>query len=1130
MLFRRYWLLAFCVTLLSVSPIRAQAPEPTVVEAEMESQFDFRCTVKRKDAGGTATPASVLLGLNPDAAHLAITLAGDTLTLARITKGQARSLATVRQFYAPPTPHGVPLVLQWRDGGLRVIYDGRTVLRREGLEELSGAVAIAAAGSNLEFVDPLCQPVEPVHFADDFMRNAGETGQWETLAGAWKVRSAADPAKVANAFTYVAQGKPAVAVTGRWFWDDYQIGGAVRPSGQGAIGLVAYWQDANNYFLFKWLSEDEQRWRGKEKQLWRIWRGEPTLIAAAPGGYRPKQWYRLTLAAGGGLFNVAVDGQQILHKRSDLFGQGKAGLYCDGDPEALFDDVQVDTVTSETRLDVVRCEAILPQFTKEQSMENWASPKGEWLPATDAREPAFWNRGAFFGDYALELKATALEPGRARVTALVGGDGASPASGYALVVSQAAGKARVEVTLQRAGKAVTLPRSVSYDAATGCALRIERAGRVVRGYIGKEMVASYLDAKPLAGRRAGYTVQGATVPPGEARMSGGNFYDYTFYRAPTDWTVSGGTWDMTSRWDCSPNWSWYGGWSDRIAAIWNKHSFSGDFVVEVYAACKRDTGGYKHPRDINITVTGDGRDLASGYSCIFGGWNNTSTRILRGGKTVAETSQVLLPKDYQGQAHHKWFCLRVEKTGDTVAFYVDRKLALQYKDPAPLSGRRIALWTRGNGVMIARATIYYAQEVETPPLPTLVSADEGLRPVPAERIEKLLWKARDKDTTMRLEAVTAASTGAATPARPAVRAVNLEGGGPFASIAEIEPFDALKTSRLSFDCRLATGTEVNLYLKVKGVPHSVYLTGPAKELELEGTKVLGAATGVRADGQWHTVSLDLAALLKPLYPNDAEIKVEEVFLGNLTRDTYAQAGFGANYPGTNYLVRAFTLRSNDNLLAKLIEPQLRAPSSPAQTGAPTPKLAAIPPITVTPEAPKSPEALRLARGMFNLKATYCQDADAGEFKAETLNKPISWESFSRRIFTKTVDTIDFDWGDKSPGEGIRAKYWSARFLGKLAVPEAGDYVFHLDRLDDGGRIYIDGELVLDSWLVQPAASHASKPIRLTAGVHEIRLDFCQGTGPGSLTLAWSGPSFAKEVIPRTVQPEVIAPAKVAGVR
>ncbi len=1107
-------LITFSVALfLSPAPIWAQTPQIAEIEADLEANFDFRCTLQPSSTKPKATghsPASLLLGYKKGAAPLTLNFSAEELNLTTQKQGKAVVLDSIKPALPPHDSKGIPVVVQWRNGDLRVIFDGRTLLRRQGLGTLSVGTALSSKSGDYEIASPQYQPVEPVSFSDDFMRGAGDAGQWEAISGEWKIRSAADPAKVANAFTYAGHGQPAIAVAGRWFWDDYRISAAVRPKAQSTIGLIAYWQDAKNYLVFRWLPEDDTASRGRQKQLWRVWRGQMTLIAAAPGGYRADQWYHLSLGAGSGVVTANIDGQQVLQKRTDLFGQGKAGLFCSGEQAALVDDVTIEDSATATPHTAVYCEAITPQFTKEQSMENWASPKAQWLPVTTAAGTISWHRGTFFDDHALELKATAVEANRASLAAILGADGKAPDSGYTLIV-KAKDKDQFQASLLRAGKIVSQPRDVKIGADAGLSLKLTREGKTVRAFIGTELVASFVDASALNGRRAGYAVQGAQIAASDAVVSGGNIYDYTFYRAPTDWYVNGGTWDMTNRWDCTPTWSWYGGWSERIAAIWNKHSFSGDFAVDLFAACKRDIGGYNHPRDINISIGGDGRDLASGYSFIFGGWNNTATRLMRGTQQVAETTKFLLPKDYQGQAHHKWFNLRVEKTGSLLSLYVDRELALQWKDPDPLMGRRMALWTCGNGVMIARATVYYQKELAAEPVPMLVDNHDWNLP----SVDKLGWIARGKDTTLRLEAVSApvaakVLASAKTPEPiPAVRALNLEGGGPFAIAPELEPFDVLKMPRLSFDCRLEKGAAVNLYLRAKGVMHSIRLSGPAKEMEMETTKVLGSALNLRADDQWHTVSLDLATLFKPLYPSDTEIRVEELFLGNLSRDIYHQAGFGANPPGASYFVRSFALRGADNRIARTIEPLLKSASATPKIAS-QPLMAAIPVVATVEAAPGAP-----ARGLLNLRVTYCQDADGGEFKPETLNQPIPWECFSRPLVTTKVESIDFNWADKAPNPGIRPKYWSARFFGKLLVPKQGDYTFVMDRLDDGGRLYIDGKPVIDSWRIQAAASQESKPVTLSPGLHDIRLDYSQGNGMGSLTLRWNGPDFAREVLSTT---------------
>jgi hypothetical protein len=1106
---------------LVAAPTLAQprAVPLAIIENDLESSFDLRCVLKRGKA-----PSSLLLGLRNGKAPLALRVGPSTLTLTRGSGGKSATLDTVRLSAA--RGESVPLVVQWRDGGLRVILDGRVILRRAGLGSLSEGSALGASGG--DFSGAQCQPIEPVSFADDFMRAAGDAGQWETVSGEWKIRSASDPTKVANAFTYAAQGKPAIAVVGRWFWDDYRVSAAVRPGAGSTVGLVAFWQDAKNYVVFRWLPEGGPSARGREKQLWRIWRGQPSLLASAPGGYRAGQWYRLSLSAGGGQVAAGVDGAPVLGKSTDLFGQGKAGLYCSGDAGALVDDVAVEHARPSDAMKVVRGEAITPQFTREQSMENWAGPRAEWLPTSGAPNAITWHRGTFFGDHAVEVQAVALEPNHGKVTALLSADVKADSkadgkaeSGYALVVSRTSDKAEARAVLKRAGKEVGRAKTVKLGADNSCALRLERVGKTVRAVAGGEVVATYADSAPLSGRRAGHAATGARIEPGQARVDGGNRYDYTFYRAPTDWYTSGGTWDMTSRWDCSPGWSWYGGWSERVAAIWNKHSFSGDFTADIFAACKRDQGGYQHPRDINITIAGDGRDLASGYSFVFGGWNNTATRLMRGTQVVAESTKYLLPKDYQNQAHHKWFNLRVERVGSLLSFFVDGELALQYRDPKPITGRRVALWTCGNGVIIARATLYYEKETPAEPVPALAqNLDWNTVPV-----ENLGWIPRSGDATLRLEAVAETERGARlTASAPAVRALNVEGGGPFAIAPVAEPFDVLKTPRLSFDCRLERGTKVNLYVRARGVMHSLRLSGPAREMELEGTKVLGDIKEARADGRWHSVSVDLAALLKPLYPNEAEIRVEEIFLGSLSRDTYAQAGFGANPPGASYLVRGFALRGADNRVAKAIGPQIKQikPGATRVAMAEPPLMASVPVAAPTPAAVLVSAPTVRPRGLQNVRVTYCQDADGGEFKPEMLNQPIAWKCFSRPLVTAKVDTLDFNWADKSPSAGLRPKYWSARFFGKILVPAGGDYIFALERLDDGARLFIDGKLVIDSWRVQAATTSESKPIALSPGAHDIRLDYSQGSGMGSLSLLWSGPGFGREVLSNAPQAVAVA--------
>jgi hypothetical protein len=202
----------------------------------------------------------------------------------------------------------------------------------------------------------------------------------------------------------------------------------------------------------------------------------------------------------------------------------------------------------------------------------------------------------------------------------------------------------------------------------------------------------------------------------------GNVYDYTFASAPTDWWVQSGVWEMTNRWSCSPGWSWFGGRSEEIAAVWNKRKFSGDMSIQFYFAFKMGLTGTPRwnyrPSDVALSFAGDGKNLGSGYSLIIGADGNKRSVLMKGDKVVAQSAEkaALLPVLADGQPsmndlHRHWWYVRINKIGSRVECYLDNELFLTYDDPNPLDAGQIALWTYNNGIMLSRVQIYYEQEL-----------------------------------------------------------------------------------------------------------------------------------------------------------------------------------------------------------------------------------------------------------------------------------------------------------------------------------------------------------------------------------------------------------------------------------
>lgn len=250
------------------------------------------------------------------------------------------------------------------------------------------------------------------------------------------------------------------------------------------------------------------------------------------------------------------------------------------------------------------------------------------------------------------------------------------------------------------------------------------------------MAASTCGALTVAAQAAPETIgmQGTMPDLGSVQIENAHVRDYTFASAPTDWRVQSGVWEMTNRWSCSPGWSWFGGRSEEIAAVWNKRKFSGDMSVQFYFAFKMGLAGTPawnyHPSDVALTFYGDGKNLSSGYSFIVGADNNSRSVLMKGDKMLAESrdESALLPKLTDGNPdmnnlHRRWWYVKVNKIGPRVECWLDNKLLFSYNDPRPLDMGQIALWTYNNGIMLSRVQVFYENEVNsrTPqPIPAIL--------------------------------------------------------------------------------------------------------------------------------------------------------------------------------------------------------------------------------------------------------------------------------------------------------------------------------------------------------------------------------------------------------------------------
>lgn len=123
------------------------------------------------------------------------------------------------------------------------------------------------------------------------------------------------------------------------------------------------------------------------------------------------------------------------------------------------------------------------------------------------------------------------------------------------------------------------------------------------------------------------------------------------------------------------------------------------------------------------------------------------------------------------------------------------------------------------------------------------------------------------------------------------------------------------------------------------------------------------------------------------------------------------------------------------------------------------------------------------------------------------------DNFSGETMQRIDPEVNFDWGMTEPITGITPQYYSVRWEGKIYIPTNGEYTFYTTT-DDGVRLWIDDQSVIDKWQDQSETEHSGK-ITLTGGKnYSIRMDYYNAPWVGSAKLSWSGPGIAKQIIPQ----------------
>jgi RHS repeat-associated protein len=142
-----------------------------------------------------------------------------------------------------------------------------------------------------------------------------------------------------------------------------------------------------------------------------------------------------------------------------------------------------------------------------------------------------------------------------------------------------------------------------------------------------------------------------------------------------------------------------------------------------------------------------------------------------------------------------------------------------------------------------------------------------------------------------------------------------------------------------------------------------------------------------------------------------------------------------------------------------------------------------------------------------------------EFRLADLKSGLRAEFYANKYLEEpsysTLDnqTIDYDWDYTAPIDGMPADYYSVRWTGFIQADYSEMYTFYT-LSDDGIRLWIDGTLVVDSWIIQGPTYHSGQFLMTAGEKYGIVVEYYEENGEATAELEWESASQARKTITR----------------
>ena len=581
--------------------------------------------------------------------------------------------------------------LRWYKLGVRVtdgiiegVLDGNVVVSAPDTALGNGAVGMYVEKGKAQFDDV---KVESSRGAPHPAAGFGPW-EWQRDGGSWQATADGNALAASS-----RDGNRAISTfTG---YDDSTYSADLKVAKSSELGLFARYRGRKEFVLAS-LARDRA---GKLFAIVREVRGshEQTLgTIAVPGD--PGDFHHLALTAVGHCFTLAVDGKAGLSGYVAAADSGAIGLQVRG--SGTFRNWSLLPQDSGAQVS----DTPTPPYAGIIDKNSWAGRAGVWR-ADPAALDTFWHTGYFPGgvDFRVGVYKNSQPATVARVAI---SEGHTQGLGYLLIAKHTWAEQAIHLELTKDNKTVATGTVNLPDAkADKFCLTLRREGPLFVAGVNDVDGLSFYDAKPSPARYLGLNLTGVgLIHPNDIRVASPDLATYTFDAAPTDWFIQSGTWQIASRWSCTPGWTWFSAWDTGEALIRTKAKYSGDTNVQFYVGTKMMTPPYT-PESLSDIVCGmcGSEDPKKGYRFVIQSSSTGGTYLMKDNVIVAKADGYQLS---QVAIHNDWTHFVAQKQGNVLSLYWWGRKVMEYNDPAPLTGGYVWLGTINNGLVFPRITIF----------------------------------------------------------------------------------------------------------------------------------------------------------------------------------------------------------------------------------------------------------------------------------------------------------------------------------------------------------------------------------------------------------------------------------------